>query len=113
MNIGLNIRNARKQCRMTQEQLAHRLGYKSKSSIAKIELGENGVPPSKLQEFANALNVNINCIIGIEEYTPPINNTVRFICKNGKCDEYALTDEQFTLLKAVADQFPDSDNDQL
>lgn len=41
MSLGDNIRQARIMAKMSQEELAQRLGYKSRSTIAKIESGEN------------------------------------------------------------------------
>lgn len=113
--IGRNIRAIREQRGITQEELAHKLGYKSKSSIAKIELGENDIPASKLRTFADALRVHVYKIMGLEESTIPTPscNTVMFTGRDGSCDERVLTDKQFAALKAVADQFPDADNDQL
>ena len=39
---------------MTQQELAKKLGYKSTSTIAKIESGENDIPQAKLAAFASA-----------------------------------------------------------
>ena len=41
MTLGDRIRLRREELRMSQEELATRLGYKSRSTIAKIESGEN------------------------------------------------------------------------
>ena len=56
MSIGKKIKEKRILLGLTQEELAHRLGYKSKSTINKIELGINDIPQSRVVEFANALN---------------------------------------------------------
>jgi transcriptional regulator with XRE-family HTH domain len=40
---------------MTQEDLAKMMGYKSKSTINKIELGINDIPQSKIVQFAEVL----------------------------------------------------------
>lgn len=53
--LGSRILERRKMLGMTQEDLASRLGYKSKSSINKIELGTNDIPQSKIVAFAEAL----------------------------------------------------------
>lgn len=53
--IGNNILQKRKELGMTQEELAKRLGYKSKSTINKIEMGINDVPQSKIVRFAEVL----------------------------------------------------------
>lgn len=43
MNIGNKIKELRIKAEMTQEELAQKIGYKSRSSINKIELGERKV----------------------------------------------------------------------
>ena len=43
-NIGNNIKARRTALKMTQEELAAKMGYKSKSTINKIELGINDIP---------------------------------------------------------------------
>mgnify|MGYP001205127926 CR=1 FL=1 len=50
-----NIRNRREELGMSQQDLADLLGYKSRSTIAKIESGENDIPQSKVMAFAKAL----------------------------------------------------------
>lgn len=54
--IGTIIKQRRLALGMTQEELAHKLGYKSKSTINKIEIGVNGISQSKINDFANALD---------------------------------------------------------
>ncbi len=53
--IGENIKKRRKELRLTQEELAKKLGYKSRTTIAKIESGENELNHTKLAAFAEAL----------------------------------------------------------
>ena len=50
-----NIRNRREELGMSQQDLADLLGYKSRSTIAKIESGDNDIPQSKVMAFAEAL----------------------------------------------------------
>lgn len=66
-NIGTNIRQKRKELGMTQEELAEKMGYKSKSSINKIELGENDIPQSKVVKFAEVLHTSIGMLMGWEQ----------------------------------------------
>ena len=58
------IRLFRKKRRMTQDELAIRLGYTSRSSIAKIEAGEVDLPQSKIKAFADALGVSPGVLMG-------------------------------------------------
>ena len=55
--IGKRIRARREELGLTQEELAKKLGYKSKSTINKIELDINDVSQSKLIKIASALGV--------------------------------------------------------
>ena len=68
--IGSNIRNRRIELSMTQEELAKKLGYKSKSTINKIELGINDIPQSKIVQFADALDTTASFLMGWTEATP-------------------------------------------
>ena len=43
MSIGENIKKRRFELRMSQQELADAMGYKTRSTIAKIESGENDV----------------------------------------------------------------------
>ena len=54
--IGNIIKQRRMELGMTQEELAHKLGYKSKSTINKIETGINGISQAKIKDFAKALD---------------------------------------------------------
>ena len=56
MELYENIRARRIALNMTQQELAQKMGYKSTSTIAKIESGENDIPHAKIAAFAKALN---------------------------------------------------------
>lgn len=64
--IGKNIMRRRKEIGMTQEELAAKMGYKSKSSINKIELGKSDMPQSKIEQFAKALETTPGDLMGWE-----------------------------------------------
>lgn len=59
-----NIRNRRIELGMSQEELAQKMGYTSRSTIAKIESGKNDIPQSKIQAFAAALNTTPGRLMG-------------------------------------------------
>nr|DAD79310.1 MAG TPA: Repressor protein CI [Myoviridae sp. ctNQr16] len=56
--IGLKIKNLRETCGLSQTELALKVGYKDKTSIAKIEKGLVDLPQSKLSAFSAAFKVN-------------------------------------------------------
>lgn len=57
--FGERVRERRQQLGMSQEELAKRLGYTSRSTINKIENGTNDVVQTKVIDFANALDTSI------------------------------------------------------
>ena len=65
--VGDNISILRKKLGWTQEDLAKRMGYKSKSTINKIELGINDIPQSKIVQFAEVLGTTPAHLMGWEE----------------------------------------------
>lgn len=59
-----NIKKYRIKRGMSQEELAEKTGYTSRTSIAKIEAGKVNLPADKILKFANALNVMYSELIG-------------------------------------------------
>ncbi|MCD8124446.1 MAG: helix-turn-helix domain-containing protein [Lachnospiraceae bacterium] len=57
---------------MTQEALATKLGYKNKSTIAKIENGTNDIVQSKVVEFAEALDTTVAYLMGWDNENPAL-----------------------------------------
>lgn len=88
--IGKNIQDARKRMGLTQEELATRLGYKSKSTINKIELGINDIPQSKIVKFAEVLGSSPAALMGwVDEKTSAKNTElVQVIAKMRKDPEF-------------------------
>ena len=65
--IGNNISRIRRGLGLTQEDLAKKMGYKSKSTINKIELGINDIPQSKIVQFAQVLGTTPAELMGWNE----------------------------------------------
>ena len=59
-----NIKELRKENNWTQDDLAKRLGYTDRSSIAKIEAGKVDLSQSKIIEFANVFGVEPGDLMG-------------------------------------------------
>lgn len=70
-NMGTIIKKRREQLGISQEQLANILGYKSRSSINKIELNHTDLPQSKIVALAKALSVTPAYLMGWEEPEQP------------------------------------------
>ena len=64
--LYINIKNRRIELGMSQEELAEKMGYTSRSTIAKIESGKNDIPQSKIQAFAKALKTTPSILMGWE-----------------------------------------------
>ena len=62
-----NIKALRKANHWTQEDLAKRMNYTDRSSIAKIEAGKVDLSQSKIFEFANVFGVEPGELMGWEE----------------------------------------------
>jgi repressor LexA len=56
MTIGEKIMKRRIELAMSQEELAKKVGYKDRSSIARIESGERDIRQSSVVKFAEALS---------------------------------------------------------
>lgn len=67
VEAGARIRERRESLNMTQAELGLKVGYTSRSSINKVELGLVDLPQSKIVAIANALDVSISYIMGLKE----------------------------------------------
>ena len=67
MTIGQRIKIRREELGMSQEDLSKKVGYKSKSSINKIELGQRVLTQSKIKALADALDTTPSYIMGWDE----------------------------------------------
>lgn len=90
------IKSRRIELNLTQDEVAQRLGYKSRSTIAKIEAGESDIPQSKIESFASVLNTTpaylmgwTNCITGFpKEAEVNSDNEVGIIVSNDAVTAY-------------------------
>ena len=72
-DLSSRIRPRREQLGLSQEELAARMGYRSKSSITKLEKGINDLPRAKLEELAAALDTTPAWLMGLVDlpFPPP------------------------------------------
>lgn len=70
MTIGEKIKQARLDKGLTQEELASKLGYKSRSSVNKIETGGRDIPRSQIKKIAEILQVSPISLLGFEDEPP-------------------------------------------
>lgn len=64
LDLYKNIKKRRIELNLSQEQLASKVGYTSRTSIAKIEAGEIDLPQSKIVLFAKALQTTPEWLMG-------------------------------------------------
>lgn len=90
LSIGMRIKETRQALKMTQEELAIRSGYTSRSSINKIERGLVDLPRSKIIAIAKALGTTPTYILFGNEHV-----------KEKSPEEPKLLEEEEELLKLI------------
>lgn len=94
LDLYKNIKQRRLDLKMSQDTLAELTGYKDRSSIAKIEKGEVDISESKIREFAKALKISPQELMGWDE------PTYHTIAAHFDGDEY--TEEELQKIKEFA-----------
>ena len=64
-DLSTRVRLRREQLGLSQQELARRMGYRSRSSITKLEKGINDLPQSKVEELAQALETTPAALLGL------------------------------------------------
>lgn len=67
MTLGERVKKYREKLGLSQDELATKLGYKSRATIYKIEKGINDIPFDKIGIFASALGVSEQLLLHDEE----------------------------------------------
>ncbi len=94
MTIGEKIKQARLDKGLTQEELASKLGYKSRSSVNKIETGGRDIPRSQIKKIAEILQVSPISLLGWEDERPA-------------CDDLSVLSERYdNILPVKLKRFP-------
>ena len=96
LDLYKNIKQRRLDLKMSQDTLAELTGYKDRSSIAKIEKGEVDISESKIREFAKALKISPQELMGWDEQEPQ----PQTIAAHFDGDEY--TDEELDEISKFA-----------
>lgn len=113
MKLCDRIRLRREELSMSQDELAKRLGYKSRSSINKIEKGQNDIPQSKIVEFAAALNTTTEYLMGFSNNDEEKNDSdFRMIQRTYKKMTPKDKEKMIKILKASFDEYFNDDNDE-
>ena len=68
--IGEKVYKRRKELKISQTQLAKLMGYENRSSIARIERGDNDIRRSRLAQLAKILKVDLSYFLDDNERYP-------------------------------------------
>lgn len=74
--IGKKVRQRREELGLTQEELAHKMGFQTKSAINKIEKDVNDINQSKLIKLAEALECSPSYFIDNQQSNPDASNEI-------------------------------------
>lgn len=91
MTCGERIKNKRKELKLTQDELAKKIGLKG-GTISKYELDEISIPASNLKLIASVLGVSTDYLLGNTSIINPKEHLEK------KLAEYYLTDYEYNLL---------------
>ena len=95
MTIGERIKNKRIELNLSQDELAKKVGYKSRSSINKIETARD-LPLKKVSLMARALECTEAYLMGWEdESIDPYYNSEEYL--------YSITDDEKYLIETYRD----------
>lgn len=89
-NIGENIKERREALGLSQDELAEKMGYKSRSTITKIEKGVNDVTQTNIVKFAEVLKTTPAQLMGWEKVQKN-NNAIVDIVGRLRTDEDFLS----------------------
>lgn len=92
--LGERIRKRRIELNMTQEELGKKVGYKSRTTVNKVELGNNAINQKRIVSFAQALQTTPEYLMGWQD-TPEENELINLILQ--------LTDEETEELSKFVD----------
>lgn len=94
-SMGLRIKGLRESKKMSQAELAEKVGYKDKTAIAKVEAGKVDLPQSKISSFVKALDTTTSYLFSDVDVEKPTTMAAHF---DG--DEY--TEEELDKIKEFA-----------
>ena len=97
MNIGERIKERRLELGMTQEELADKVGFKTRASVSRLEGGDRNIPISKLKKLAEVLDTTIGYLMGMEDNSGTMREAIEFIDKDSVL--HKITDLLFTYKK--------------
>ena len=100
LELYSNIKQRRLELDMSQEELARKVGYTSRSTITRIEKGEIDISRDKIFAFAKALKTTPSELMGLSGYegSVPLPDLADELSADSELlaiVEKAITDEKF------------------
>ena len=111
MTIGERIKARRQELKMSQREMASRLGYTDHTTLTRIEAGKIDLPQSRLMKIAEVLGVAPGYLLGLvsEDESKKNDQLVTLIAKMRKDPKFfnivsklsELPDEQYDSLTTI------------
>ena len=117
MTVYERIKYLRKKRKMSQQELAEKVGYHDKSAISKVERGDRDINQSMIVKYAEALRTTPAYLMGWtdqeENYgflqlfasEAKTNSNIIIHSRDGSTLESELTDDQLEIVKRMIEQF--------
>lgn len=67
MSVGKRIKERRSELKISQRELASKLGYSDHTTVTRIEADKVDLSQSRLKQFAMVLDVSVGYLMGWEE----------------------------------------------
>lgn len=99
MTIGENIKRLREERQMSQSDLARAAGYKDRSSISRIEVGDNDPTQKSLARIAKALNVSPSSLFDYQSETDAVAN---FTTGGKDAEDIALSKQIVSIISEMS-----------
>jgi len=117
MELSKRIRARREELNISQDELAKMLGYKSRSTIAKIESGENDLSQTKIEAFAKALQTTTSYLMGWDSSESNTNHTTSALPQLSPKEERDIAKDLEDMINSLDDKngmaaYDDSDDEE-
>ncbi len=110
--MGKRIKYLRLKKGYSQEELAKKMGYTSRSTINKIEKGLVDVPQSKIIDFANILDTTPLYLLNWVDNPDDNKNLIQIQRENGQVIKYYLSNEATEEIISLIDKHLEMEQDE-
>lgn len=105
MNLGNKVKTRREELGLSQEKLAFMMGYKSKTSISKIENGRE-VSHKVISKLARALNTSPTYLMGWDDPNTVIQKLDQPYCNESLDSSFKVHEQDFIYMPENKSQKP-------